>query len=52
LYSLGRLWIETIRIDPTDHLLGQRIDIWVAAVVCVLAAGTFAVLWARRPAAA
>jgi prolipoprotein diacylglyceryltransferase len=51
LYSLGRLWIETIRIDPTDHVLGQRVDIWVAALVCVLAAAAFAVLWGRRPAA-
>ena len=51
LYSLGRLWIETIRIDPTDHVLGQRVDIWVAALVCVLAAAAFTVLWGRRPAA-
>jgi prolipoprotein diacylglyceryltransferase len=50
LYSLGRLWVETIRIDPTDHVLGQRVDIWVAALVCVLAAAAFAVLWGRRPA--
>ena len=47
LYSLGRLWIETIRIDPTDHLLGQRAEFWVAAVVCILAAGALAVLWSR-----
>ncbi|MEP6642703.1 MAG: prolipoprotein diacylglyceryl transferase [Gaiellales bacterium] len=52
LYSLGRLWIETIRIDPTDHVLGQRVDIWVAGLVCVLAAAVLAVLWGRRPAAA
>jgi prolipoprotein diacylglyceryl transferase len=50
LYSLGRLWIETIRIDPTDHVLGQRLDIWVAGLVAIVAGGAFAVLWARRPA--
>ncbi len=44
LYSLGRLWIETIRIDPTEHVLGQRVDIWVAALVCILAGGRV-----RRP---
>jgi prolipoprotein diacylglyceryl transferase len=52
LYSLGRLWIETIRIDPTDHVLGQRLDIWVAGLVAAGAGGAFAVLWTRRPAAA
>ena len=31
LYSLGRLWIETIRIDHTDHVYGQRVEFWVAA---------------------
>jgi prolipoprotein diacylglyceryl transferase len=50
LYSLGRLWIETIRIDPTEHVLGRRVDIWVAALVCILAGAAFAVLWSRRPA--
>jgi prolipoprotein diacylglyceryl transferase len=52
LYSLGRLWIETIRIDHTDHLYGQRVEFWVAAVVVVLAAAAFASLWSRRPAVA
>lgn len=31
LYSLGRLGIELIRIDPANHLLGQRVNVWVAA---------------------
>jgi phosphatidylglycerol---prolipoprotein diacylglyceryl transferase len=51
LYSLGRLWIETIRIDPTGHLLGQRMDVWVAGLAAILAGAAFAALWARRPAA-
>lgn len=30
LYSLGRLGIELIRIDPANHILGQRVNVWVA----------------------
>jgi prolipoprotein diacylglyceryl transferase len=50
LYSLGRLWIETIRIDHTDHLYGQRVDFWVAGVVAVVAGAVFALGWSRRAA--
>ena len=51
LYSLGRLCVETIRIDPTDHVFGQRVDIWVAGLVALAAGSAFAVLWTRRTAA-
>jgi prolipoprotein diacylglyceryl transferase len=50
LYSLGRLWIGTIRIDHTDHLYGQRVDVWAAAVVVIVAGTAFAWLWSRRAA--
>jgi prolipoprotein diacylglyceryl transferase len=50
LYSLGRLWLETLRIDHTDHLYGQRIEFWVAAVVLAVAGSAFAWLWSRRAA--
>ncbi|CAB4623361.1 unannotated protein [freshwater metagenome] len=29
-YSLGRIWVEAIRIDPSEVLLGLRINIWSA----------------------
>ena len=32
LYCTIRLPLETMRIDPADHVLGQRINVWVAAV--------------------
>jgi prolipoprotein diacylglyceryl transferase len=36
LYSFGRFWIETlIRVDPANHILGLRVNTWVAALVCV-----------------
>ncbi len=28
-YSLGRLWIETIRVDPASQLAGVRVNIWL-----------------------
>lgn len=29
-YSIGRVWIEAIRIDPSEIFLGLRINIWSA----------------------
>jgi prolipoprotein diacylglyceryl transferase len=31
-YSFGRIWIESIRIDPSEIFLGLRINIWSALV--------------------
>ena len=30
IYSFGRGWIETIRIDPSEIVLGLRINVWSA----------------------
>lgn len=32
IYSAGRAWIEAIRIDPSEIILGLRINIWSAIV--------------------
>jgi prolipoprotein diacylglyceryl transferase len=32
IYSLGRIWIETIRIDPSEIILGFRVNIWSALI--------------------
>lgn len=32
VYSLGRIWIESIRIDPSEVILGLRINIWSALI--------------------
>jgi prolipoprotein diacylglyceryl transferase len=29
-YSLGRLWVEALRIDPATQLLGLRVNIWTS----------------------
>jgi len=35
LYSFGRFWVELIRIDPANHILGLRVNTWVSGIVCV-----------------
>jgi prolipoprotein diacylglyceryl transferase len=47
LYSLGRVWIETLRIDPSHHIAGVRLNVYVAALAIVLSAA-FVVWWQRR----
>jgi len=32
-YTLGRLWIEAIRIDDANYILGLRLNIWVSLIV-------------------
>jgi prolipoprotein diacylglyceryl transferase len=48
-YGLGRLWIESLRVDPASRLLGMRVNMWsmstallIGLIIC--AAGL------RRPA--
>ncbi len=36
VYSLGRIWIESIRIDPSEVILGLRINIWSALIGVVI----------------
>ena len=47
VYSLGRLWIETLRIDPSHEIGGIRLNVFVAASAIVLSA-VFFVVWQRR----
>jgi prolipoprotein diacylglyceryl transferase len=46
LYSLGRVWIEMIRVDPSHELAGVRLNVYVAVVAMVLSA-VFFVWWQR-----
>ena len=47
LYTVGRLWIEALRIDPANEILGLRLNIWTSLIVGVVAAA-LTVLSARR----
>jgi prolipoprotein diacylglyceryl transferase len=48
LYDIIRLPLETMKIDPADHVLGQRINVWVAAVALVVGVVWFAISFRRR----
>jgi prolipoprotein diacylglyceryl transferase len=32
-YTLGRTWIELLRADEANHILGVRVNVWVAILV-------------------
>ena len=36
VYTLGRVWIEMLRIDDAHHFLGLRINVWTSIVVFIL----------------
>ena len=44
-YSLGRLWVESLRIDHANAILGLRVNIWVSLVTLAVVAAFFA--WDR-----
>jgi prolipoprotein diacylglyceryl transferase len=46
LYSVGRLWIETLRIDPSHEIAGLRLNVWVAGIA-IIASAAFFVWWQR-----
>ena len=46
IYSAGRVWIETLRIDPSHEIGGVRLNVWVAGLAILLSAAFF-VWWQR-----
>ncbi|HXG74953.1 MAG TPA: prolipoprotein diacylglyceryl transferase [Gaiellaceae bacterium] len=46
LYCAGRIWIETLRIDPSHELAGIRLNVFVAAAGLLLALAVLA--WRQR----
>ncbi len=43
-YTLGRVWIESLRIDFSHVFLGVRINVWVSIIVFIIATVAFALL--------
>ncbi|MYW02750.1 prolipoprotein diacylglyceryl transferase [Streptomyces sp. SID3343] len=41
-YTVGRFWIEYMRVDDAEHILGMRLNNWTAIVVFV---GAIAYIW-------
>jgi prolipoprotein diacylglyceryl transferase len=48
-YTLGRGWIEWLRVDETHHILGLRLNDWTALILFVGAVVYFTVSARRRP---
>jgi prolipoprotein diacylglyceryl transferase len=46
LYSIGRIWIELLRIDPSHEIAGVRLNVWVAILFALGAAAVF--VWRQR----
>lgn len=44
LYTLGRVWIEMLRIDTAEHVLGLRLNVWTSIVVGLGAVVAFVVV--------
>lgn len=49
IYSLGRIWIESIRIDPSEIILGLRVNIWSALTGIAIGAIIFFLQSRRHP---
>jgi len=47
IYSFGRFWVELVRIDPANHILGLRVNTWVSAIVCIAGIVWFVVIQRR-----
>jgi prolipoprotein diacylglyceryl transferase len=48
-YTVGRAWIEALRVDPAHSFLGLRLNDWVSLVVFVGAVAYLVVSARRRP---
>jgi prolipoprotein diacylglyceryl transferase len=46
-YALGRAWIESLRVDDVNHILGLRLNVWTSIIV-FLTAVSFLIA-TRRP---
>ncbi len=48
-YSIGRVWTESLRIDPSDIILGLRTNIWSALFGIAIGLAIFFVQRMRHP---
>jgi prolipoprotein diacylglyceryl transferase len=49
LYCTGRLWIETLRIDEANHILGLRLNVWTSILVGIGALAYLVISARLRP---
>ena len=48
-YTVGRAWIESLRIDTANHILGLRLNDWTSLVVFTGAVAYFVISARRHP---
>jgi prolipoprotein diacylglyceryl transferase len=48
-YTAGRGWIEMLRVDAVNHILGLRLNVWTSIVLFILATVYFVVVGRKRP---
>ena len=48
-YGAGRIWFESIRVDPSEVFLGLRVNIWGAIVAVLVGVLLFVVQSRRHP---
>lgn len=49
IYTSGRVWIEMLRIDPAETVLGLRLNVWTSIVVGLGALVAFILVGRRHP---
>jgi prolipoprotein diacylglyceryl transferase len=45
-YTVGRGWIEALRVDDAHHIAGLRLNDWTSIIVFTVSVGAF--IWCRR----
>jgi prolipoprotein diacylglyceryl transferase len=48
-YTVGRGFIETLRVDEAEHVLGLRLNVWTSIILFVLAVVYFVISARTRP---
>jgi prolipoprotein diacylglyceryl transferase len=48
-YSIGRVWVEAIRIDPSEFILGLRVNIWSALLGIAIGLAILVIQTRRHP---
>lgn len=47
-YTLGRVWIEALRIDDAELIFGVRLNVWTSILVLVFSVAAFIVIGRRQ----
>ena len=48
-YTLGRGWIEYLRVDTANQFFGVRLNVWTSVIVFAAAAAYFVIVGRRHP---